>query len=50
LWQIGYVESFYGRFKYKLGDVNRFESAAEMIEANYQHFRYYNHRRIHTAL
>ena len=49
-WQNGYVESFYGRFKYELGDVNRFESAGEMIEAIYRHIRYYNHQRIHTAL
>jgi putative transposase len=49
-WQNGYVESFYGRFKYELGDVNRFESAGEMIEAIYRHIRYYNHHRIHTAL
>lgn len=49
-WQNGYVESFYGRFKHELGDLNRFESAGEMIEAIYQHIHYYNHHRIHTAL
>lgn len=49
-WQNGYVESFYGRFKQELGDVNRFESAGEMIEAIYRHIHYYNHSRIHTAL
>lgn len=49
-WQNGYVESFYGRFKHELGDLNRFESAGEMIEAIYRHIHYYNHRRIHTAL
>jgi putative transposase len=49
-WQNGYVESFYGRFKHELGDVNRFESAGEMIEAIYRHLYYYNHQRIHTAL
>ena len=49
-WQNGYVESFFGRFKYELGDVNRFESAGEMIEAIYRHIHYYNHARIHTAL
>jgi putative transposase len=49
-WQNGYVESFYGRFKYELGDVNRFASAGEMIEAIYRHIHYYNHSRIHTVL
>ena len=49
-WQNGYIESFFGRFKHELGDVNRFDSPSEMIEAIYQHTRYYNHDRIHTAL
>jgi transposase InsO family protein len=49
-WQNGYVESFFGRFKYELGDINRFASAGEMIEAIYRHIHYYNHHRIHTAL
>lgn len=49
-WQNGYVESFFGRFKHELGDLNRFETAGEMIEAVYRHIHYYNHSRIHTAL
>jgi putative transposase len=49
-WQNGYVESFFGRFKHELGDLNRFESAGEMIEAIYRQIYYYNHCRIHTAL
>lgn len=49
-WQNGYVESFYGRFKQELGDLDRFETAGEMIEAIYRHIHYYNHSRIHTAL
>jgi len=49
-WQNSYVESFYGRFKHELGDVDRFESTGEMIEAIYRHIHYYNHSRIHTAL
>jgi transposase InsO family protein len=49
-WQNGHVESFYGRFKHELGDLNRFESAGEMIEAIYRHIHYYNYHRIHTAL
>lgn len=49
-WQNGYMESFFGRFKHEFGDVNRFESVGEMIEAIYRHIHYYNHSRIHTAL
>jgi putative transposase len=49
-WQNGYIESFFGRFKYELGDLNRFESPGELIEAIYGHIHYYNHHRIHTAL
>nr|PZN50774.1 MAG: IS3 family transposase [Chloroflexota bacterium] len=49
-WQNGYVESFFGRFKHELGDLNRFETAGEMIEAIYRHIHYYNHSRIHTVL
>lgn len=49
-WQNGYVESFFGRFKQELGDLSRFETTGEMIEAVYRHIHYYNHRRIHTAL
>jgi len=49
-WQNGYIESFLGRFKQELGDLNRFETAGEMLAAVYQHIYYYNHRRIHTAL
>jgi transposase InsO family protein len=49
-WQNGYVESFFGRFKQELGDINRFETAGELLAAVYQHIHYYNHRRIHTAL
>ena len=49
-WQNGYVESFYGRFKQELGDLNRFDTPGEMIAAIYQHIHYYNHHRIHTVL
>ncbi|NLE46154.1 MAG: transposase [Chloroflexi bacterium] len=49
-WQNGYVESFQRRFDHELGDLNRFESAGEMIEAIYRHIPYYHHNRIHTAL
>lgn len=49
-WQNGYVESFFGRLKHELGDLNRFDSVGEMIEAIYHHIHYYNCERIHTML
>ncbi len=49
-WQNGYQESFFGKFKAEAGDLNRFETAGELIEAVYQQIYYYNHERIHTAL
>ncbi|WP_228845511.1 IS3 family transposase [Phototrophicus methaneseepsis] len=49
-WQNGCMESFFGRFKHELGDLDRFDSPGEMIEAIYHHIHYYNHHRIHTAL
>lgn len=49
-WQNGYQESFFGRFKDELGDLDRFETIGELIEAIYQQIYYYNHERIHTAL
>ena len=49
-WQNGQIGSFYGRLKHELGDLYRFETPGEMIEAIYWHIDYYNHRRIHTAL
>jgi putative transposase len=49
-WQNGYQESFFGRFKEEFGDINRFETVGEMLEGIYQYIRYYNTRRIHTAL
>lgn len=49
-WQNGFQESFYGKFKVDLGDVNRFETLGELIEAIYQTIYYYNNDRIHTSL
>jgi transposase InsO family protein len=49
-WQNGYCESFFGRFKHELGDLNRFDTPGEMIEALYAHIHYYNTQRIHTVL
>lgn len=49
-WQNGYQESFFGKFKDEIGDINRFESPGELIEELYHHLHYYNTQRIHTAL
>jgi transposase InsO family protein len=49
-WENGHQESFYGKLKVYLGDINRFESLGELIEEIYQSIYYYNHQRIHTAL
>lgn len=49
-WQNGYQESFFGKFKDDVGDINRFETPGELIEALYHAVHYYNFKRIHTAL
>ncbi len=49
-WQNGYQESFFGKFKDEAGDLNRFETVGELIEAIYQQIHYYNYERIHTVL
>lgn len=49
-WQKGYQESFFGKFKDEFGDINRFETAGELIEAIYHYIQYYNTARIHTIL
>ena len=49
-WQNGYMESFYGRLKREIGDLDRFETPGEMLEGVYGHIHYYNHYRIHTVL
>ena len=49
-WQNGYQESFFGKFKDEIGDINRFEAIGELIEEIYNHIHYYNTKRIHTKL
>lgn len=49
-WQNPHQESFFGRFKDEFGDMNRFESTGEFLEAIHHHIYYYNHQRIHTSL
>ncbi len=48
-WQNGYQESFFGKFKDDVGNINRFETPGELIEALYHAIHYYNNKRIHTA-
>lgn len=48
-WQNGYRESFFGKFKDEIGDINRFETPGELLEELYHHIHYYNTERIHTA-
>lgn len=49
-WQNGYQESFFGKLKDESGDLNRFETVGQLIEAIYSQIHYYNFERIHTAL
>ena len=49
-WENGYQESFYGKFKQELGNVNQYDSEIELIEAIVLQIHYYNNKRIHTAI
>lgn len=49
-WQNGYKESFFGRFKDEIGDINRFSTLGELVEEIYSYIHYYNNLRIHTAI
>jgi len=49
-WQNGHKESFYGKFKLELEDVNNYSSISSLIEAIHMQIYYYNTERIHTAL
>lgn len=49
-WQNGYQESFFGRFKQDVGDIKRFETNGELLEALYHAIHYYNNGRIHSTL
>ena len=49
-WENGHQESFYGKFKFEVGDLNRFETLGELIEYICQQINYYNNERIHTSL
>lgn len=49
-WENGHQESFFGRFKAELGNLYRFDTLDELIEAIHRQIHYYNTARIHTAL
>lgn len=49
-WENAFQESFYSQFKVDLGQINRFETSGELIEAILLTLYEYNHHRIHTIL
>lgn len=49
-WQNGHQESYYGKFKLEMGNLNSFASFEEVIEALHHRIFYYNRKRMHTAL
>lgn len=49
-WQNGRQESFYGRFKQELGNIHRFNTMAQFVEAIHLQIHYYNKKRIHLKL
>jgi transposase InsO family protein len=49
-WKNGFQESFYGKFKKELGDINRFKKTDQLFGAMSSLIHYYNTKRIHTAL
>jgi len=48
-WRNGSQESFFGRFKVEVGDLERFKTLPQLMEAIYIHIAYYNTERIHSA-
>lgn len=49
-WENGPQESFYGKFKFELWNLNRFDCIEQAIEAIHLQIYYYNNHRIHTSL
>ncbi len=49
-WQNGFQESFYSQFKLELGQLSRFGTLGELIEAVHLQVHYYNTKRIHSRL
>ena len=48
-WENGYQESFYGKFKKRLGDPNRFKTLGELTAEIYRLMWVYNNTRVHSA-
>ena len=49
-WENGHQESFFGRFKEELGNIHRFKSLDELIEAIHCQINYYNNQRMHRSI
>ena len=49
-WENWGQESFYGKLKFELGNLNRFKTFEEVLEAIHLWIYYYNNERIHTTL
>jgi len=49
-WENSAQESFYGKFKFELWNLNRFKTIERAIEAIHAQIYYYNNYRIHTSL
>lgn len=49
-WENGSQESFYGKFKLELPNLNQYQSLGELVAFIYQHIHYYNYDRIHTTI
>lgn len=49
-WQNGHQESYYGKFKLEMGNLNAFATFEEAIEAIHHRIHYHNRKRIHSAL
>ena len=49
-WENGFQESFYGKFKQELGNLNNYNTEIEAIEAIVLQLHYYNNKRIHTTI
>ena len=49
-WENGFQESYYKGFKDDLGDIRRFNSLGELVEAVHLTIDYYNSKRIHSAI
>ncbi|NJK71188.1 MAG: transposase [Thermales bacterium] len=49
-WENRYQESFYGKFKQELGNLNQYNNQIKAIEAVILQLHYYNNHRIHTTI